>query len=186
MLLHVGPSQVAFGNVPVSSTATINMGFSSSGGVSHVDSVVWNWSITGPNAADFTPGSNTGTTTQGEPDSIPLHFTPSAPGARSATMTITSDAINTPIVIALSGTGAAGGSLTLTPQTTNDFGPQKDGTTSGVLNVLLQNNSGTDVIVTAIAFNGDFAAGGALPGLPFTQHAGTVDPGVIIPVVFTP
>lgn len=186
MLLHEGPNPVAFGNVPVFSSITRNISFSASGGVPHTDQVVWNWSITGPNAADFSPTTNTGTTTQSEPDSIPLTFTPSAPGARSATMTITGDMINGPIVVPLSGTGAPGGSLTLTPQTTNDFGPVQDGTPSTPLNVLAENNSGTDIIVTAIAFNGDFSAGPGQPTLPFTLLASGISPPVPIPVIFTP
>lgn len=189
MPLHLGinPNPIAFGTVAVFSPAVINVNAHVTGGVPHVDEVVWDWDITGPDAADFSPTHFTQTTVQSEDTSDPLTFTPSSAGAKTATLTITStDAINTPIVIALTGTGGAGGFLTLTPETTNDFGMVKDGTTSGVLNVLLQNNSGTDVIVTAIAFNGDFAAGGALPGLPFTQHANAADPAVVIPIQFTP
>lgn len=185
--LNISPaSSLPFGNVPVSGSAVLNINTSCSGGLTG-DTVSWTWSITGPDAADFSPSSNAGTETQGDPVTHnPVTFSPSSPGAKSATLTITWGLPGSPRTIALSGTGAAGGSLTLSPQTTNDFGPVKDGTPSSVLNVLLQNNSGTDVIVTAINFNGDFAAGGALPAVPFTQHANHTDPVVVIPVIFTP
>jgi hypothetical protein len=178
---------LAFGTIPVAGSSTLGIDFAVSGGINHIDEVTWTWTITGPNAADFTPNPHSDTTVQAEPMTENLTFSPTTPGAKTATLTITStDAFNTPIVINLTGTAAAGGFLTLSPQTTNDFGMVKDGTDSSVLNVLVQNNSDTDVIVTAIAFNGDFSAGGALPGLPFTQHANHVDAAKVIPIKFHP
>lgn len=178
----VNPQSFSYGNVGIGSTAD-NIFIASDNTVfgSH-----WTHALSGPDAAAFFVFLDNGAANSGHDGSIGVRFSPTGAATYNAVLTLTGDMLNSPFVINLSGVGTAAGYLTLTPQTTNNFGNVKDGTTSGPLNILLQNNSGTDVIVSAIAFNGDFAAGGALPGLPFTQHANHADSAVIIPVQFTP
>ena len=150
------------------------------------EDISWDHSITG--SGEFSVVSDDGGASVGTPGTVVVRFTPGG-GSVSGSLVLTDNQgnmYNSPLTVALTGNGAAGGFLTLTPQTTNDFGSVKDGVASSVLNVLLQNNSDTDVIVSAIAFNGDFSAGGALPAMPFTQHANGADPAVVIPVIFTP
>lgn len=186
--LSYTPHSLSYGTVPVAGTSDLSVDFHvNKGGAAPVQ---WIAALSGPDAAQFAITFNDGGADPDLDGIITVRFSPTSPGAKSATLTVTSSPSdpfnNGPLVIALTGTAGAGGYLTLSPQTTNDFGSVKDGTPSSVLNVLVQNNSGTDVIVTAIAFNGDFTAGGALPGLPFTQHANHVDAAKMIPVIFTP
>lgn len=141
-----------FGTVPVGTPLTANIPMQSSSGFG--TAVTMGGVVSGPDAARFVFNSITPTTFN--PDvmgSTSVTFTPNGAGPFNATLTISSDAINAPTVIALTGRGGSVGSLTLTPQTTNDFGSVLDGTTSPVLNVLAENNSGTNVTVTAIAFS---------------------------------
>jgi hypothetical protein len=180
-----GPFSLNYGNVPVFSSAQLTSTFTC------VDDpfdegISWTITITGPNAADFTVVADDGGASVGSPGIVTIQFTPSAAGARTATVTYDHTGTNTPRTGTLSGTGAAGGFLTLIPQTVNDFGSVKDGTPSTPLNVLAINNSGTNVIVTAIAFNGDFTAGPGQPGLPFTLLANNASGSTVIPVIFTP
>jgi len=184
--IYTSPSSLSFGNIPVLSTGDLTLTVFCTNNPAD-DGIGWDSAISG--SGKFSIISDSGGASPGDPGEIVIRFAPTAPGAVTATLRLTDNVgnmYNSPQNIALSGNGAAGGYLTLSPQTTNDFDSVKDGTPSSVLNVLLQNNSGTDVIVTAIAFNGDFTAGGALPGLPFTQHANHADAAKVIPVIFTP
>lgn len=99
------------------------------------------------------------TVPQGTMVTLTFRFTPTAPGTIIGRYTqILSNNIGGPINDVFQGTGVASpppeGILTLTPQTTNDFGNVKDGTTSGILNILAINNSPTDIIVSGAVFSG--------------------------------
>lgn len=163
LVLSPGIGVLNFGNVPVSSSALGNIITEVHGGINHIDEVTWSAVITGPDASQFScsPFGCADTTVQAEPQLSAVRFSPTSPGAKTAFITITPDpgmTVSGPFDIELNGNGAAGGFLTLAPQTTNDFGQVKDGTTSAPLNVLASNNSGTNVIVTAIAFSGSAGA----------------------------
>lgn len=65
--------------------------------------------ITGPQSSEFTENDNCGSSLDaGEICTINLFFTPVATGTRSATLTITDNAPNSPQTVALSGTGLPG------------------------------------------------------------------------------
>ena len=99
--LSVTPSAVAFGAVAVGATATQNVTITNTGGTTiNLASVTYtgNASITASAVAPgaLAPGATRTTT---------LTFAPTAVGAVTGTLTVTSDAPGSPVAVAISGTG---------------------------------------------------------------------------------
>jgi len=144
--------------------------------------------IDGPNAADFAFGP--GNTCAGASLAanatcqVLVRFAPTATGARTATVTIPTNAADSPSTVALSGTGTA-------PEagpspTAIDFGVQQVGETS-VAHVVTLNNPGTaDLHVSGLTVTGanagDFSTSGD------TCTGATVAPGgsCVVSVRFAP
>ncbi len=117
--VSVNPSSLTFGSTSVGSssaaeTVTLSNGTSSAitiGGVS----------ISGTNAGDFSIASKTCGTSLGASASCTasIVFKPTASGTRTATLSFTDSATNSPQALALSGTGggASSGALTVYPTT---------------------------------------------------------------------
>jgi hypothetical protein len=186
--LRASPDSLDFGVVLNGNTAQLVVVITNSG----PEAVTWDAAVFsstgGPHGTNFDVSVPpfTNPIPPGGTVNYTFSFSPNANGPFSDTFTLYSTATNSPLVIPLAGTGGAVGFLTLTADGGPDFGSVKDGTPSAVKNVFASNVSGSDVTVTAIAFNGDFTAGPGQPGLPFTLHANNVDPPVAIPVIFTP
>lgn len=107
--------------------------------------------ITGANAGDFS--KDTGCVAANLPATtgnctVNITFTPSATGARNATLTVHSTG-NPDVTVAITGTGAV---PTVTPApTTVNFNVQKVGTTSTSQNVTITGGGGVSAQITSIA-----------------------------------
>jgi hypothetical protein len=101
----LSPSSVAFGSVAVGSTsAAQSVTLTNSGGAGLSISGI---AVAGSNAGDFAQTNNCpGSLAAGSSCTISVTFTPSATGARSATVQVTDNASDSPQSVALSGTGA--------------------------------------------------------------------------------
>src|SRR5206468_3964315 len=82
---------------------------------------------------------------------INVTFTPAATGSRSATLTVTDNASNSPQTAGVSGTGTAPPSLS---PTSLAFSNQNVGATSGTQAVTLSNPTSTALTITSIGFTG--------------------------------
>jgi hypothetical protein len=112
--------------------------------------------FTGTNSADFAQTNTCGSSlAAGANCTISVTFTPGALGSRSATLTVTDDAGNSPQTISVSGTGVA--PVTLSSTTVN-FGNVVIGTSSTAPAVTLTNNQ--NVALTSISITAN---------LPFSQ-----------------
>lgn len=117
------------------------------------------FTLTGAAAADFTRGGTcAGTLAAGASCSVSFTFTPAAIGARSATLTIASDASNGSAVLSLAGSGAAAATpaVTLTPAAL-DFGNQAVGSRSAARNVTLTNSGSGALAIAGITATNGFA-----------------------------
>ena len=87
-----------------------------------------------------------------------VKFTPTATGSRTGTLTVTSNASNSPTTVALSGTGtsAATASLSASPSSLT-FGSTTVGSPSAVQNVTITNTGGAAATVSGVASTGDFS-----------------------------
>ncbi len=111
--------------------------------------------LTGSAASDFTLGgtcSATGTLATGATCTVSFTFTPGAVGARSATLTLASNAVNGSAVLSLAGTGAAvpTPSVGLAPGSLA-FGNQASGTTSTARSITLTNSGSGALAISGIS-----------------------------------
>src|SRR5206468_35234 len=119
--------------------------------------------FTGTNPGDFGQTNNCplspSTLAANATCTINVTFTPTAIGSRSATLTVTDNASNSPQTAGVSGTGVS--LPVLSPSPVPDFGNQNVGTPSAAKAVTLSNPSSTALSITSIAFTatnpGDFA-----------------------------
>ena len=156
--LTVTPTSLAFPNTPQTVTSgTKAVTFTNSNGVAVSISKV---GLTGTNPGDFVINSNTcGTSIAvGHSCKIGVAFAPTTTGSRSAALTMTDSATNSPQSVSLTGTGTA--EITLTP-TTFKFATTPVGTTSLPKVMTFKNQLTRGITISKIGFAGtnpgDFA-----------------------------
>src|SRR5439155_1125220 len=180
----LSPTSLTFGSQTVSSTSAVQAVALQNGTSSALS--ITSIAFTGTNSGDFAQTSNCGASlAAGASCSIDVTFTPTAVGTRSATLTATDNASNSPQTAGVSGTGAAPPSLS--PSPVPSFGNQNVNTTSAAQVVTLSNPSGAALTITSIGFTGtnpgDFGQTNNCPLSPSTLAAnGTCT----INVTFTP
>jgi VCBS repeat-containing protein len=106
-------------------------------------------------------------------------FIPSASGARSGIVTITTDALGSPHTVALSGTGQ-GAVAQLSPGSLT-FGNLSQGNSSTTQTVTLSNPGGAVLTITSITASGEFVVKSTTCGTTLAKNA-----SCSISVVFTP
>ncbi len=114
-------------------------------------------SVSGANSGDFGVTNSCPTV----PSSVPatasctlsVTFTPTASGARTATLSIIDDASSSPQVVTLTGSGSA--PVTLTPVSITTFSALV-GTTSAFKTVTIKNSATTPLTLDSFQFSGDF------------------------------
>jgi len=160
--VSASPTSLTFASTNVGSssttqTATLSNGLSSSITFSSV-------AISGTNAGDFSIASKTCSTSLAASDSCTasIAFKPAAAGARSATLSFTDSATNSPQKVALAGTGVttSGGTATVSPTSLNWVSVPVGG--RGAQKVITLTNSGTSSItISSVTLTGtnptDFA-----------------------------
>jgi hypothetical protein len=146
------PASLAFGDqrrgtsspampLTISNTGTANLNISAI-------------SITGTNASDFTvpAGITPMVILPGKSSTVNVTFTPSAVGARSAVLGITSNSAGSPHNVALTGTGTFP-EISASPASV-DFGAQLKGVRSNAVDLTLTNSGTADLIISALAISG--------------------------------
>jgi len=112
--------------------------------------------IGGANASDFTETNTcTPSVAAGANCTIMVGFTPSAVGARTAAITLTDNAADSPETITLTGSGVAP-AVTLAP-TSLTFASQATGSTSAAQAITLTNSGNAALTIASISASGDFA-----------------------------
>jgi hypothetical protein len=173
--LAANPASLAFGSVQVGNSTNLSETLTNTGvsavTITQANSPGSGFSISGL-SLPLTLNANQSVT-------FTATFAPTAAGAASATLSVVSNASNSPLNIALSGTGTAAGSLAVSP-TSLSFGNVTVGSSS-VLNGNLT-ASGASVTVTSAGINnGEFAISGI--SLPVTLAVGQ---SASFKVTFTP
>src|SRR5437870_1696706 len=162
--LGARPASVAFGNVTVGSSSTQAVSFSNTGNVNLTVSL---GGATGPGFS--ISGLNLPLTlAAGQSSTFNVQFAPTATGSASGSISLVSDAPNSPSTIALSGTGVQP-QLSVTPPSVS-FGNVLVGST-GVQNLTLTNSGSASLTIAQGTFTG---AGFSISGLtfPLTLAAG--------------
>jgi Abnormal spindle-like microcephaly-assoc'd, ASPM-SPD-2-Hydin len=170
------PTSLAFGNVQVGNTASLSETLTNTGGstvsISQASLSSASFSVSGLNEFPITLTPNQSIT-------FTVNFAPTSSGAVSGTLSVASNASDSQLNIALSGTGMAAGTLALSPTTLN-FGNVNVGSSSSLSGMLTA--SGAAVTVQpASDSNSEFVLSGI--SLPATIAAGQ---SATFTVTFTP
>jgi hypothetical protein len=164
--LSATPTSASFGNVTVGSNASQTITLSNGGNA--------NVTITQANAT----GAGYSTTGLSLPQTIAaggkatfnVMFAPATAGAASGSVSLVSNAPNSPLAISLSGTGMAASTLLGANPTTLTFGNVTDGSNSSS-NVTLQNNGNTNVTISSVTVTGaGMSTSGVSSGLTLTPN----------------
>lgn len=173
--LSANPASLVFGNVQQGNSASLWEALTNTGGSPVTISQV-NVSGVGFSFSGLTLPI---TLTPAQSVSFTATFTPAAAGASSGTLAVVSDATDSPLNVALSGTGTSPGVLSVSPATLS-FGNVTVGSSASLAGSLAA--SGTSVTVSSASTNnGQFALVGL--ALPVTIAAGQV---VSFTVTFSP
>ncbi len=170
---RVDPKSLSWGSISLGSSGIAQTVTLSNLGTSAIS--ISGIAISGTNASDFAIASKTcGASLAGSSTcSVAVTFTPSADGAREATLTFNHSGYNTSQTVSLSGTGTGAiSTLTVTPPSLS-FGTVNVGTASPAQAVTLESNGTTAISIASVtiagANSGDFSisantCGSSLPG----------------------
>lgn len=150
------PSSLAFGNIVIGNNKSLNETLTNTGGTSVTISAA---TITG-SGMSFTGLTLPVTLPAGQSTTFSVKFAPTAAGAISGNLTITSDGANPTLTIAVTGTGVAPGTLSANP-TSLAFGSVQTGS-NATLSETLTNTGGVNVIISQANVTG---AGFSISGL---------------------
>jgi Abnormal spindle-like microcephaly-assoc'd, ASPM-SPD-2-Hydin len=174
-LLVANPSSASFGSVQVGSSKTEFETLTNSGGenvtISQATATGAAFSLSGLNL----PLSLSG----GQSITFSVTFAPKSSGSASGNLSVISNASNSTLTIALSGTGTGTGQLAVSP-TTSNFGSVVVGTSNSLIATLSASGSSV-TISSATSTNSEFSLSGL--SFPLTIASGY---SVSLTVKFTP
>src|SRR5256886_93393 len=159
--LFRSPTSLSFGNQKVGTTSGAKgIQLKNTGNSTLTISSI---AIGGTNATDFAQTNNCpGSLAPGAQCNISVNFSPRDFGARTASLSISDNALNTPQVASLTGSGTTGSTtkVTLSPNQIS-FGSHQIGSTSAAQTTTLKNKGHSLLVITNIAVAGpnpgDFA-----------------------------
>lgn len=155
--VSVSPSSLTFPSQTVGTTSAVQFSTLTNSGTTTL--TINSLTISGDFAFGGT-GTCGSTLAAGSNCTISVVFKPTATGTRTGAVTISDSAPNSPQTISLSGTGAAAGSVSVTP-TSLSFPSTTVGTSSAAQPVTLSNTTSSAVSISSIAItgsnSGDFA-----------------------------
>ena len=156
----LSPTSVSFGNHIVGATSAAQAVTLTNSGSAALS--IGSIALAGTNASDFaqtnTCPSGSSQLSAGSSCTINVTFTPAALGARSATLTFTDFATDSPQSVALGGAGATAAPLVSLNPTLVNFGNQNVGSNSSAQAVTLTNSGTTPLSISSIALTGTNAA----------------------------
>ena len=176
-LLSASPTSLSFGNVTVGTSSTQTVALTNSGNSSVTISQV-NVSGAGFSASGLTLPL---TLTAGQSTALSVQFAPSAGGSVTGSLSVASNATNSPATVTLSGSGVVATFLLSASPTSLSFGNILLGSSS-TQTVALTNSGNSSVTISQVNVSGaGFSASGST--LPLTLAAGQ---GTSLSVLFAP
>ena len=159
-LLTFSPLEISFVPQNIGATSTVNLTVTNNGTANALFS---SYAISGKNATDFSITSNScpagsGTLAPAQACTLGITFTPAASGVRIASLSITDNAIGSPQVISLSGSGQALTKLLSFNTGTLAFGAESIGATTGLNTVYAKSVGAGTVTLSNVTLAGANAA----------------------------
>ena len=173
-VVTLNPTAVNFGNQNVGTpSAAQTITLTNTGTIALTINTI---SLTGTNMSDFAETDNCpispNTLAVNASCALSVTFTPSANGARTANVSISDNAADSPQTVPLSGTGATPAPIVTLNPTSMNFGNQNVGTTSAAQSVTLTNTGTATLTINGISLTGtnasDFAETDNCPVSPST------------------
>ncbi|HKW35686.1 MAG TPA: choice-of-anchor D domain-containing protein, partial [Candidatus Acidoferrum sp.] len=147
--LSATPTSISFGSVSVGASSTQSVILKSGG----TASVTISQTTLSGSVFSITQGTPLSSIAAGQSATLQVRFAPSSSGNVTGSLTVTSDANDSPTTISLSGSGAAGTSqLTATPNSLS-FGNVNVGGSSS-LGLTLTNNGNSNVTISSVSASG--------------------------------
>jgi hypothetical protein len=175
--LASNPASISFGNVQTGTSQSLNATLTNSGGTSLTISTA-----TASGAAFSVSGLAPSLTLgAGQSTSFTVLFSPTASGAASGSVNITSTGANPNLSIPLSGTGATPGALAANPTTLAFSGTQVGNSTN--LSETLTNTGGSTISISQVNLTGASFSTSGLSSFPINLTSGQ---SVTFNVTFTP
>jgi hypothetical protein len=151
--LQAASSSLSFGSITAGTSSSQTLVITNSGTASATIQSI----ATGNTAFTVTGATLPATVASGASLTLTITFAPTTAGSYTGTLAIQSNATNSTLSVALSGTAtAATPTLTLSP-TSLTFAAQSLGTTSAAQTITLTNKGTAALAISAIAASGDFA-----------------------------
>ena len=147
------PTSLAFGNQTTNTTSAARPVTLSNTGTAAL--TITSISLTGTNATNFAQTNNCGTSVAaGANCIINVTFTPSATGARTASLSVADNATGSPQTVVLTGTGVAPAPAVSFSPTSLTFAAQALNTTSTAKSVTLTNTGTASLTISGYSFTG--------------------------------
>jgi len=175
--LGSNPASISFGNVQTGTSQSLNATLTNSGGTS-LTILTATASGAGFSVSGLAPSLTLGA---GQSTSFTILFSPTARGAASGSVNITSNGANPILSIPLSGTGATPGALTASPTNLAFSGTQVGNSTN--LSETLTNTGGSTVAISQVNLTGASFSTSGLSNFPINLTSGQ---SVTFNVTFTP
>ena len=155
-LLAPSPASLSFGSVNVSASNSLGVTLTNSGNSSVTIS-----GVTTKGTGFTASAMGAVTVAPNETATLTVMFNPTTAGAVSGTVSVASNATNSPASISVSGTGVAAATtaITVSPASLN-FGDQNENTTSGSDTVTVTNSGTASVTISEAQAGGPFAVSG--------------------------
>src|SRR5207248_345777 len=178
------PASIPFGNQPVNTTSPAQAVTLSNTG--NAPLTISSIAITGTNSGDFAQANNCGSSLAANSScTINVTFTPTATGARSASLSVSDTARGSPQPASLSGTGTAP-AVSLTPSSV-PFGNQQVSTSSAAQAVTLSNTGSAPLTISRIGSARMKTADSVQTRIcPITRYTHAASASCTINVTFTP
>ena len=117
--------------------------------------VVSGITVTGTDAALFAvAGTTCATIVINASCGIDVTFTPATIGAKTASLSIASNAVGSPLIVGLTGTGAAAAPIAAVAPASLTFGTQGVGTTSAAQTITVSNTGTANLLVSGVTLGG--------------------------------
>ncbi len=152
----VSPASLAFGNQVILTSSTAQVVTLTN--IGSLDLNIGSIGLTGTNAADYSQITSCGATLGiGSSCTISVTFTPATIGSKTASVSIASNSLITPLLVPLTGTGIGAPIAGVAP-TSLTFASQQLNTTSTAQSVTLSNTGNLPLTVNSIAIGGGNAS----------------------------
>ena len=160
--ISASPISITFASQPISTVSEASAVTITNTG--NASLAVTSVSVTGTDASSFTPTNGCTTVAPSATCAVSLTFKPTITGAKTANLSIVSNARGSPTIVSLSGTGSSAAPIISVTPSGLSFGDQLINTTSASQTLTIRNIGSATMTVSSIVLSGTNAAAFRMTG----------------------